>query len=685
MKVSLNWLKDYIDINISQDELINGLISIGLDIESIENQADTLKNFVIGKVLERKKHPNADKLTVCKVDTGDKIRNIVCGAPNVGAGQTVCVALPGAVIPNSGFELLKTKIRGEISEGMICSEKEMNLGDDQAGIMVLEDRIPVGNPFAEYLGYNDVVIDIGVTPNRGDLLSHIGVAREVGAVVKNLNLKIQDYNREFFSGDDILDLINVEIENPDGCYRYCGRIVKDITIKESPDWLKNKLLSVGLRPINNVVDVTNFVMLECGQPLHAFDYDLIECQKIIVKSANGIKKFTTLDGKERELRNDILLICDAVKPVALAGIMGGENSEITEKTKNVFIESAYFDTILTRKSSKYLGLQTDSSYRFERGVNIEMVGWACNRSAELIAELSGGKIVNGIIDVYPKKLPKRIINLRTERVAHLIGKEISKSEIIDSLGLIGISDYKDEGNSLLYEIPLHRYDDLKDEVDLIEEVARIYGYDNIEDADKDIITYDTKTFSDVHFDFNNRIRNYFIGRGFKEVITNTLVDENKTRLFTEDYIKLQNPSSDEMNVMRTSMFVDTLNTVKNNFDNLNKSLKFIESGDIFNVNDGIADERKVVFLTLAGEYDGKSHDQKRRDFDLLDMKAEVEALLEKINIENYNTNYYYYTSKFENIVEYKIRDDVIAMIYQFNDKVLKEFDIDKPVIVCELR
>lgn len=685
MKVSINWLKDYIDINISHDELLNGLISIGFDIESVENQADTLRNFVIGKVIEKKRHPNADKLTVCQVDTGDKIRNIVCGAPNVDAGQIVCVALPGAIIPNGGFELLKTKIRGEVSEGMICSAKEMNLGEDQSGIMVLEDRVAVGKPFAEYLGFNDVVIDIGVTPNRGDLLSHIGVAREAGAIVKKSKLKIQNYKDDFIKGDDIQNYINVEIENPNGCYRYCGRMVKNITVKESPDWLRNRLIAVGLRPINNVVDITNYVMLECGQPLHAFDYDLIEGKKIIVKSSNDLKKFTTLDGKDRELRNDILLICDAVKPVALAGVMGGENSEIKDSTKYVFIESAYFDPVLTRRSSKFLGLQTDSSYRFERGVDIEKVEWACNRSAELIAELGNGEIVNGIIDVYPNKLNKLTIELRIDRVAHVIGKEISKAEITDSLKMIGINEYKDDGNTLIYSIPLHRYDDLKEEIDLIEEIARIYGYENIEDADKDIVTYDIKKYSDVHFDYNNRIRQYFIGRGFKEVITNTLVEEKKTKIFTDKYIKLHNPLSDEMNVLRTSMFVETLKTVKTNIDYLNKSLKLVEIGDVFCSNGNKAEEEKVIQVTLAGEYDGKSFDQKRRNFDILDMKAEVEALLEKINIENYNTNYYYYTGQFDNIVEYKIGDDVIAKIYEFSDKVLKEFDIDKPVIVCELR
>jgi len=308
MKISLNWLRNYIDISLSVDDLVKGLTDLGIEVESVENQQEKLNKFVIGKVIERSKHPNADKLSVCKVDagTGD-ILNIVCGAPNVDTGQTVCVALVGAIVPNGGFEIKKAKLRGELSEGMICSAKELELGDDHSGIMVLDTELPVGTPFAEYLKQNDVILEIGITPNRGDLLSHIGVARELGALTGNKI--IEPLLKNDFSGGEIDSKISVEIENTKGCLRYCGSMVEGITIKESPEWLKSYLNAVGLRPINNIVDVTNYVMMECGQPLHAFDYNTISGKKIIVRSAGSDKKFRTLDSKDRTLRDDILMIC----------------------------------------------------------------------------------------------------------------------------------------------------------------------------------------------------------------------------------------------------------------------------------------------------------------------------------------------------------------------------------------
>lgn len=684
MKISINWLKNYLDINIPAEELINKLIGIGFDLESIENQAELLKNFVIGKVISREKHPNADKLSVCKVDVaGPEILNIVCGAPNIDAGQTVCVALIGAVVPNGGFEIKKSKIRGEVSEGMICSAKEMDLGDDHSGIMVLKEGTPIGSTFAEYLGRNDVVFDIGVTPNRGDLLSHIGAAREAGFILKQ-QVK-EPVIKSSFEGDEINKHVTVEIENPDGCYRYCGTLVKDVKIKESPDWMKNYLTAVGLRPINNIVDITNFVMMECGQPLHAFDYDLIAGKKIIIKNAGSTKKFVTLDGKERELRDNILLICDAVRPVALAGIMGGANSEITDKTFNVFIESANFNTVATRLSSKYLGLQTDSSYRFERGIDIDRTLWAAKRAADLMVELAEGKLCAGIIDNYPVKKEKDIVTLRTDYLNRKTGIEFTTSQAKKLLEGIGIKCIEEKADSAVYEISYSRAEDVKREIDLIEEVLRLYGYEKITDSDYNVIPNEFRDYSTADFDFVNEIRYHFVGRGFKEIVSNSLVNENDEKVIGDNFVRLLNPSSTDMNVLRTNLFIGALKSVKNNFDFSANSLKFFEVGTTFNVNEaGEITEDKCILLTLAGENDLQTLDSPIRYFDVLDLKGEVQVLLEKLNIDNYKINYYNYSGNVDFEVEYKIKDDIFAKIIKFSAKYLKTFDIERPVIVCEL-
>jgi len=683
MKISVNWLKQYINIDLTPESLVNCFIYLGIEVEEVINQSKKLDKFVIGRVLEKKQHPNADKLSVCKVDAGTgEILNIVCGAPNVDSGQTVCVALEGAIIPNGEFEIKKAKLRGELSEGMICSARELNLGDDHTGIMVLEETFPVGTPFAEYLGQNDIILDISITPNRGDLLSHFGIAREIKAINGN---DINEPLVEYPEGSNINDYIKVEIKNPDGCYRYCGTLVKNVKVKESPEWLKNYITSIGLRPINNIVDITNYVMYECGQPLHAFDYDRITGKKIIVKSAGNLKKFTTLDSKERELRSEVLLICDAEKPVALAGIMGGENSEISSSTNDVFIESAYFDPVLTRMSSKFLGLQTDSSYRFERGVDIDRTLWASKRAALLIASLGDGEIIEGIIDEYSKRLEQLVAGMRVSYLNRLTGIDFTKEKAIELLDKIDIK-FKGEANGYLqFEIPQSRRDDLQRECDLIEEVLRIYGYDKIENSKVDKIFFDTREFYNKEFDFINGVRHYFRGRGYKEIISNSLVDKNIVSSFTENYLSLLNPSSDQMSVLRSSPVEGVLDVVKLNFEHYNNSLKLFEFGNFFsyNANNDIIENRGFI-LVLAGEYDVESYDIKPRYFDLLDIKAEVKAFLEKLHIENFKIFHYNYTGNFEYVLNYSLNDEIIVKVFKLSDKYLKSYDIEKPVIICEI-
>ncbi|HMQ79557.1 MAG TPA: phenylalanine--tRNA ligase subunit beta [Ignavibacteria bacterium] len=685
MKISLNWLRNYIDISLSVDDLVKGLTDLGIEVESVENQQEKLNKFVIGKVIERSKHPNADKLSVCKVDAGTgEILNIVCGAPNVDAGQTVCVALVGAIVPNSGFEIKKAKLRGELSEGMICSAKELELGDDHSGIMVLDTELPVGTPFAEYLKQNDVILEIGITPNRGDLLSHIGVARELGALTGN---KIKEpLLRNDFSGGEINSKISVEIENTKGCLRYCGSMVEGITVKESPEWLKSYLSAVGLRPINNIVDVTNYVMMECGQPLHAFDYESISGKKIIVRSAGNDKKFKTLDGKERTLRDDVLMICDGEKPVALAGIMGGENSEISDSTINVFVESAYFDPVLTRLSSKYLGLQSDSSYRFERGVDIDRTEWACKRAAELIAELGGGKITSGFIDNYPNRLNKLNVPLRLSHLKRIAGVEYSADLVIELLGKIDISLVSESGGTLHFEVPQARREDLTREIDLIEEVIRLNGYDKIAIPEYDNLFLDVRDFSNKEYDMLRVVRNYIVGRGFKEVISNTLVEENFQKKFDDHYISLMNPSSDKMNVLRRNLYVGMFEVIKLNFENSNNSLKLFETGSSFGFNEkNEINEIKSILLVLAGERDVKSYSEKQRNFNILDMACEVEGLLGKLSVENIKKyDYNAQNALMDYSIEYKSRNNIICNTISFSGKFLNSIGIERPVIICQI-
>ncbi|NOS85344.1 MAG: phenylalanine--tRNA ligase subunit beta [Ignavibacteria bacterium] len=685
MKISLNWLRNYIDISLSVDELVKGLTDLGIEVESVENQQEKLNKFVIGKVIERSKHPNADKLSVCKVDAGTgEILNIVCGAPNVDAGQTVCVALVGAIVPNGGFEIKKAKLRGELSEGMICSAKELELGDDHSGIMVLDTELPVGTPFAEYLKQNDVILEIGITPNRGDLLSHIGVARELGALTGN---KIKEpLLKNDFSGSDINSKISVEIKNTKGCLRYCGSMVEGITVKESPEWMKSYLNSVGLRPINNIVDVTNYVMMECGQPLHAFDYEAISGKKIIVRSSGSDNKFKTLDSKERTLRDDVLMICDGEKPVALAGIMGGENSEISNSTTNVFIESAYFDPVLTRLSSKYLGLQSDSSYRFERGVDIDRTEWACKRAAELIAELGGGKVTNGFIDNYPNRLNKLNVALRLSHLKRIAGVEYSADTVKELLGRIDIKFISESDGALLFEIPQSRREDLTREIDLVEDVIRLNGYDKIEIPEYDNLYLDTRDFANREYDNLREVRKYIIGRGFKEVISNTLVEENFQKKFDENYVSLMNPSSDKMNVLRSNLYIGMFEVIKLNFENSNNSLKLFETGNSFRIDEkGNIVENRSILMVMAGERDIKSFSEKQRNFNILDMASEAEGLFGKLSVENIKKyDYNAQNAMMDYSIEYKSRNNIICNIISFSGKFLNSIGIERPVIICQI-
>ncbi len=631
MKISINWLRDYIDLSgISLDEIVHKLSVAGLEVEEVIDQSKVFENFVVGYVKEKKKHPNADKLSVCIVDDGTSEHNVVCGAPNVEQGQKVAFAKVGAVIPSEGIKLAKAKIRGEQSFGMICSEKELGLSDNHEGILVLDSNIETGKNLADAVGQNDIVLDIAITPNRADALSHIGIARDLSAIFKR-ELKFPEIKFKE-SQKKSSDYAKVEIVDAVNCPRYIGKVVNGVTIGESPNWLKTKLKSIGLRPINNVVDVTNFVLYEVGQPLHAFDLDNLTGEKIVVRCASEDEKFTTLDSKERILKSTDLMICDAEKPVAIAGVMGGENSEVTPSTKNVLIESAYFNPSSIRKTAKRLGLSTDASYRFERGSDFNITQWAARRAAQLIQEVAGGEIYSGEIDAYPTPITLKTAKLRYSRISKILGYEVSLPNVKDILKNLGFTIKLESENEIEVIIPGYRHD-IEREIDLIEEVARIYGYDLIPEINKVSTTLEDKIDQSA---FNDNVRNILTSLGFYEIMTNSLVKESTAYRFGSP-IKMLNPQSSEMSHLRPSLLPGMLQAVSNNLKVNEKNLKFFEIGKVF---EKISDseitsfddftEKEHLIIALTGkEIETEWYAQDRRE-DVFDLKGAVYNFLNKL-------------------------------------------------------
>ncbi len=686
MLLSIKWLNDYIDLSdISVDEIIEKLTASGLEVDEVSDLRKKYENIVVGYVEKSEKHPNADKLSVCKVNDGENIYEVVCGAPNVATGQKVAFAKVGAVIPEGGFKIKKAKLRGVVSEGMICSGKELEINDDHSGIMVLDEELPAGKPIAEVFGLDDVILEVAITPNRADALSHIGVARDLAALfgreVKYPEIEIKE------SAEKASDAASVEILNAEDCPRYSARVVKGVTIKESPNWLKERLTAVGLRPINNVVDVTNFVLYEIGQPLHAFDLNALAGKKIIVRNASDGEKFVTLDSKERELSANNLMICDAEKPVAVAGVMGGENSEVTEQTKDILIESAFFNPSSIRKTAKQLGLSTDSSYRFERGTNPEITVWAATRAAQLIAELAGGEILQGVIDVYPKPFERRKIKLRYARVNKILGYEVAPETVRDILVRLELVITEEHDDYLVSEIPAFRHD-LEREIDLIEEVARIYGYDKIAEVTHVNVTLSVKTDETAE---KEKMRDLLVGLGYREIITNSLLNEKLAAEFGNP-ISVLNPQSAEMTNPRTSLLPGMLQTISRNIKVKENDLKLFELGHIFNkINEKIETfddfkENESLLIAVTGNKFEKEWFTKPVKFDYYDLKGDVEEFLTKY----YGTKQFvaeYKKSPFgfyEYGLEIKIRNKVVGFGGKLKSDLLKEFDIKQEVFALEL-
>lgn len=687
MKISLNWLKDYIDLRgINTDEIVHNLTMSGLEVEDVIDQTKVYKDFVVGLVDEIEKHPNADKLSICKVFDGKENLQVICGARNVEKGQKVVFAPIGAIIPKGEVKLKKVKIRGVESYGMICAEDELELSDDHSGIMVLNEDLKAGQPITEALELNDVILEIGITPNRPDALSHIGVARDLAAIyerkLKIPSIKVNEGNT------DINILASIEILDKINCPRYSSRVVTDIKISDSPDWLKKKIRSIGLRPINNIVDITNFVMYECGQPLHAFDLDRLGGRKIIIKSTKSQSKFTTLDSKERELPKDTLMICDAEKDVAVAGIMGGENSEIYYDTKNVLIESAYFNPSSIRKTSKALQLSTDASYRFERGTNPNNTLYAAERTAQLISEIAGGKIAKGVIDIFPKKIKKCEIDLRLQRIKKLLGYEVSKDKTIKILTNLGFEMAKTDGDVLHVIVPSFR-PDVEREVDVIEEIARISGYDNIPIIPRLSISLERKVDETI---FVENLKKNARALGLYEMINNPLQPKRLANL-TGKAIKLANPLSLDMKYLRTSLIPGALSVIARNLNKGEKNLALFEIGNVFNLSDeknsiqsfDDFDESEKLLIIISGYISEREWYSTERSFDFYDLRGIVDSLLEKISLDNvfsdtYNRSgnalYDYYFTK-------TYKDCEAGIGGKIRGTVLKQFDISQDVYCFE--
>ena len=632
MNVTLNWLKAYIDFEFSPSELADRLTMLGVEVESIKQLGAELEGVIVGSVTSIRPHPNADKLVLCQVDTGGtEALQIVCGAPNVRAGMLAPVATIGTTLP-VGLTIKRAKLRGETSQGMLCSEKELGLSDDTTGLMELPTEIPLGTPLSEALGLDDVVFELEITPNRPDCLSLIGVAREIRAETGNpLKLPTVDLKE---SDIDVRDLTSVTIDAPDLCPRYAARIIQNVKVAESPAWLQQRLESVGIGVINNIVDVTNFVLMEYGQPLHAFDYHKLTENRIVVRRATDSEQITTLDEIERELTPDMLVIADAEKPVALAGIMGGYDSEITETTCDVLLESAYFNPSSVRATAKALGISTEASYRFERGADPGVVLTALDRAAQLIAELAGGTVCDGVVDVYPGQQPLTKIQLRPERVNFVLGTTLKAAEMAQILNRLGFDvDTTEE----IYQVAVPTFrSDVTREIDLIEEIARVYGYDNIPTTlpkgDIPVPASNPKT------EVGRRVKHFLLAAGMMEAVNYSFCDPNcfdRIRLNADDplrnTLKLRNPLSPEMSVLRTTLTPGLLENAQHNHNHQIDTIALFEIGSVF-VHDGEEKEPERVTGVLAGQVGEGVYSDPHRSPDFFDIKGLVEGMLEVCSV-----------------------------------------------------
>ncbi len=635
MKISYNWLQTLIQTDLSLDELCHELTMSGLEVEHVVKQESIkggLRGLVVGEVLEKSKHPNADKLSLTKVNIGNgEALPIVCGAPNIAAGQKVVVAPVGTTIyPNSGeaFKIKKAKIRGEESKGMICAEDEIGLGSSHDGVIVLDSHLKVGTKLEDLYEIDiDHEIEIAIIPNRGDAISHLGVAREIQAITGK---KYRKPGTVTFDARGP-ERVDIEIKDAEACPRYEGISLINVHVEPSPDWLTQRLLSIGLNPINNVVDITNYIQHEIGQPIHAFDLDEIEGKQVVVRRAEKGEKLTTLDGEERELGTDNLVIANAENPMALAGVLGGLDSGVTEKTRKVFIESAYFNPSIVRQTAKQFGINSDASYRYERGTDPNITDYALRRVVNLLQDIAQAEVASEIVDIYPNPIADKEIEINLAHLNKFMGHEIEKEKVIEILQNLEIKIAGNNGDNLMLHVPPYR-PDVQRPVDIYEEIIRVYGFDNIPIPSK--VNYAPSVISSHS---ENRIQtmvsNYLSANGFQEIMSNSLTnseyydDDSRSRA-----VEMLNPLSREMDVMRMELLNSALESIAYNVNRKNPDLKFYEFGKTYGTSSEGYYEQKVLQISANGRLFKEHWNTGNENMTEAQLKGIAENILGKLNI-----------------------------------------------------
>ena len=649
MKISYNWLKQFIKIDWSAEKTSELLTNLGLEVEGLDvfqSLKGGLKGIVVGHVLTCEQHPNADKLKITTIDIGEKTPlNIVCGAPNVTKGQKVAVAKIGTTLyTNEGeaWTIKKSKIRGEESHGMLCAEDEIGLGKSHEGIMILDESLDIGTAIADHYNVeDDIVFEIGLTPNRSDAMSHYGTARDLMAGLSQYgtNTKLISPSVSGFHVENRGLKIDINVDDKIKAPRYCGLTISNIVVKDSPAWLQNRLKSIGLSPINNIVDATNYVLHDLGQPLHAFDADKINGNKINIKTVKSGTKFVTLDGVERILHHDDLMICDQDKPLCIAGVFGGENSGISESTSSIFLESAYFNPISIRKTAKRHALNTDASFRFERGIDPNITKYALKRAALLITEIAGGKISSDLIDEYPNKIEDPQVFLSFDKTNKLIGQEIPKEKIKSILSALEIKVNNITETGLGLTIPAYR-NDVQREVDVIEEILRVYGYNNIGITNKLNASISNTSKFENH-KIENIVANQLVGQGFHEIMTNSLTTD-KYKLISKQLdpvnnVKILNPLSNDLSIMRQSLIFSGLETLAFNINRQQLDLKLFEFGKTYHNFDERKEEFNHLSILLTGNKSEKSWNSNKTEVDYFYLKGIVKAVLDRLGIKKFKS------------------------------------------------
>jgi phenylalanyl-tRNA synthetase beta chain len=706
MKISYNWINKYLPFSLKPDEMSIILTECGLEVEGMEKTGvdkNRLTGVFVGTVKSCIKHPNADKLSLTKVDIGQpELLSIVCGAPNVAEGQKVLVATIGTKIqsPKGEFTIAQTKIRGEVSQGMICAEDELGIGESHAGILVLPENTVIGIPAADlFADENDVIFEIGLTPNRSDAASHIGAARDIIAVYNcrhkaDYRLLMPDVSGFAIQNNNLN--IELDIVNTEACPRYSGISISGIHVTDSPEWLQTILKNIGVRPINNIVDITNFVLFELGQPLHAFDADKIVNNKVVVKTLEENTKFITLDSVERILSAKDLMICNDAEPMCIAGVFGGEKSGITAETKNVFLESAYFLPAYIRKTSKFHGLKTDASFRFERGTDPEITVYALKRAALLILEIAGGEISSEIKDAYPDVIKPVEIDFSISRMNTVIGKQIDTETVKNILQSLDIKILNTQDDAMRLQIPTNKVDVTR-EIDVVEEVLRIYGYNNIEFGDgiRSILNYRAKPDPEK---VQHTVSDYLTSLGFYEILTNSLTKASyydiENFLNQKDrLVKILNPLSKELNVMRQTMLYHGLECIEYNINHKNYNTLFYDFGKVYfrnktsqqEVTEKFSEHRKLAVYLSGSMNDGSWH-LKEQETDFYYLKAIIERIVKRCGLPIKKLNYQQLDdfSVFSEGMKISINGKDLGYFGELSETMLKVFDIKESVFFAEL-